>query len=102
MPASEIPEVLASDAIPNKISRAAVRVLAGEALVLVIDRRELHRLNSVGTRIFELCDGRHSVGAIAQQLADEFEVEPETASADVRRFVGELLALGAVSLGAAP
>lgn len=96
------PVPVAGDSMPSKISRTAVRVLGGEALVLVIDRRELHRLNDVGTRVLELCDGRRSVSAIADQLAEEFEVEPAIARADVERFVGELLAVGAVSLGAAP
>jgi hypothetical protein len=35
---------------------------------MVIDRRELHRLNAVGTRVFELCDGTSSVEAIANRL----------------------------------
>jgi hypothetical protein len=93
--------LLPVEAIPSKISRTAVRVLGGEALVLVVDRRELHRLNGVGTRVLELCDGKRSVAAIAEQLASEFEVELDAARADVKRFVAELMALGAVSIGAA-
>jgi hypothetical protein len=82
--------------VPRKAERTAARVVTGEALVMVIDRRELHRLNAVGTRVFELCDGKSSIEAISQTIKDEFDVEADVALADVMHFVSELLDVGAL------
>ncbi len=75
--------------------RTAARTIEGRAVVIVIDEQKLHTLNGVGTRVWELADGR-SVGAIADQIATEFEVDRAVALRDVGRFVGELEALGAL------
>ena len=51
-----------------------------------------HDLNEVGSRIWELCDGAHSVLEIAQAIVGEFEVDEETARRDAAEFVQGLLA----------
>jgi hypothetical protein len=84
--------------VPRKPERTAVRVVTGEALVMVIDRRELHRLNRVGTRVFELCDGASNVEVIAGKIMNEFDVEASRALADVMHFVNELIAVEALVL----
>jgi 2-polyprenyl-3-methyl-5-hydroxy-6-metoxy-1,4-benzoquinol methylase len=81
----------------RKISAQASRVIDGEALVVMIHERKLHRLNSVATRVWELCDGR-SIADIAAAIGAEFEVELAVAREDVREFIAELLGLGAVQL----
>ncbi|MDD9936518.1 MAG: PqqD family protein [Myxococcales bacterium] len=85
------------DATVRKHERIAARVVEGKALVVVMDEKQLHRLNGVGTRVWELCDGR-TVQAIADALTAEFRVDEETALADVRGFVDELVGLGALVL----
>jgi hypothetical protein len=90
--------VLTPSSVPRKAERTAARVVTGEALIMVIDRRELHRLNAVGTRVFELCDGKSNVEAIAGTIKDLFEVEADIALADVMHFVSELLDVGALLL----
>lgn len=92
--------MIADDAKPTRSPRTAARVIAGKALIVVIDHKKLHTLSAVGTRIWELCDGR-SVTAIADAVVAEFEVDPATALRDVQRFVTELSALGALQTGAA-
>jgi hypothetical protein len=85
-------------ATPRRNERVAARVVEGKALIVVIDEKQLHRLNEVGTRVWELCDGR-SVEAIADAVVDEFEVDKATALSDVERFVDELHKCGALVLG---
>lgn len=85
-------------AVPRKNDRIAARVIDGRAVIVVLDRRHLHTLNEVGTRVFDLCDGRLPVHAIAAQIGQEFEVEPEVALRDVQRFVHELSGAGALEL----
>ncbi len=93
--------MISASSVPRKVERHASRVLAGEALVVVMDQRALHRLNEVGTRVWELCDGR-SVDAIVDSIVEEFDVVRDTAQQDVLHFLGELLAAGALTLGDAP
>jgi hypothetical protein len=89
---------VASDSgLPCRSERIAHRVVEGEALVMVVDRKQLHRLNEVGSRVFELCDGQTTVDAIVEVIVDEFTVDAETARADVERFISELAATGAIS-----
>ncbi|MDH5673042.1 MAG: PqqD family protein [Myxococcales bacterium] len=89
--------MIPEQAIPRHNERVAARVIDGKAVVVVIDEKQLHTLNQVGTRVWELCDGR-SVGAIAEALVEEFEVEREVALSDVRSFVETLRGLGALEV----
>ena len=82
--------------VPRRAERIAARVLDGKALIVVLDEKQLHTLNRVGTRVWELCDGR-SVSAIAATLATEYEIDADAALADVQRFVAELREKGALA-----
>jgi hypothetical protein len=74
--------------------RTASRVIDGKAVVISIDRNQVHVMNSVGTRVWELCDGR-VLDDIIDQIVIEFEVERAQAARDVQTFVERLVALGA-------
>jgi coenzyme PQQ synthesis protein D (PqqD) len=74
--------------------RTASRVIDGKAVVISIDQNQVHVLNSVGTRVWELCDGR-PLADIVDQIVLEFEVEREQAARDVQVFAERLLAVGA-------
>jgi coenzyme PQQ synthesis protein D (PqqD) len=77
--------------------RTASRVIEGKAIVITIDQNELHVLNGVGTRVWQLLDGRE-LAAVVDAIVSEFEVDTERAAADVRRFVEQLFAVGAVQI----
>ncbi len=49
-----------------------------------------HDLNPVASRVWELCDGERNILQIARVLADEFEVDEETAARDAAEFVLEM------------
>jgi hypothetical protein len=53
--------------------RTASRVIDGKAIVITIDQNELHVLNGVGTRVWQLLDGRE-LGAVVEAIVAEFEV----------------------------
>ena len=74
--------------------RTACRVIDGKAVVIAIDQNQVHVLNGVGTRVWELCDGR-PLTAIVAQIVTEFEVEHARAESDVHAFARQLLAVGA-------
>ena len=69
----------------------AWRVIEGEAVILSLDTKVFRGLNAVGSRVWELIDGRRTVDEIVTQIVGEFEVTPEVAARDVGTFVAELL-----------
>jgi hypothetical protein len=81
-----------------RASRVAARVVDGKAVIVVIDSRELHTLNEVGTFVWEALgeDRVRTVGELVDAVEAEFEVERARAAEDVARFVGEMHALGVV------
>lgn len=79
----------------KKTGAQASRVTQGEALVVMIKARKLHRLNEVGTRIWQLCDGRDVASMVAVIVA-EFDIEHDAAVLDVCAFLDELLTMGAL------
>ena len=88
-------------ALLRQSERTACRIIDGKAVVITIDQNQLHVLNAVGTRVWELADGR-SFEQVVAGIVREFEVEPERARVDVRSFVEQLLAIGALRLQATP
>ena len=80
--------------------RFRLRDIDGKAVVITIDRNQLHVLNAVGTRVWQLMDGR-SLSAIVGAIVEEFEVDRSRAASDVRAFAERLLAVGAARVGAA-
>jgi hypothetical protein len=77
--------------ILSKSSATAWRVIEGEAVILSLDTKVFRGLNAVGSRVWELIDGRRSVDEIVTRIVIEFEVTPEIATRDVGTFIAQLL-----------
>ena len=84
----------------RQCERTACREIDGKAIVITIDRNQLHVLNGVGTRVWQLLDGR-PLDAIVDVIVQEFEVERERATEDVHAFALRLIELGATRLDGA-
>lgn len=84
--------------VVKQSDRTASRIIDGKAVVVVIDQQQLHTLNPVATRIWELADGR-TLDQIVDVIVTEYEVEREEAMKDAVALVDELMRLGAVELG---
>ena len=80
----------------TKAPTTASRIIEGEAVILSLDSKVLRGLNPVGSRAWELIDGRRSVDEIVGAIVKEFDVEPGRAAEDVGAFVQELLDKGLV------
>lgn len=50
----------------------------------------VYTLSPVAAKVWSLLDGTRSVEAIAHELCNEFDVEAETAAADVRELLDDL------------
>jgi hypothetical protein len=77
--------------ILSKSTATAWRVIEGEAVILSLESKVFRGLNAVGSRVWELIDGRRSVDDIVTQVVGEFEVAHDIATRDVAAFVAELL-----------
>ena len=74
------------------------RTLDTEALVVDVKGGLLYPLNTVGARIWELCDGTRSVDEIVVALAAEFDASETTIRADAVEFIERLADAKLVSI----
>ena len=74
------------------------RTLDTEALVVDVKGGLLYPLNSVGARIWDLCDGARSLDEIVGLLTAEFEAPEPTIRADAIEFIERLADAKLVSI----
>lgn len=74
------------------------RTLDTEALVVDVKSGLLYPLNSVGARIWELCDGARSVDEIVGVVANEFAAPEASIRADTVEFIERLADAKLVSI----
>lgn len=77
---------------PEPHPQTAGRVIDNEAVLILSDISEINVLNGVGSRVFELSTGEHSVAGIITAITDEYDVTTEQATSDVVSFLQELSA----------
>lgn len=83
------------DSRPSRSPGTAYRDVAGEGgLVVLPGKAEVKVLNPVGSRVFALLDGEHTVAQIVAAVTDEFDVDRARAAEDVQQFLAELAAAG--------
>lgn len=77
------------------VSRDAVSAeLEQETVILGMHDGVYYGLDAVGTRIWQLAAAPTALGAIADALVAEYDVEPARAWDDLRALVADLLAAG--------
>lgn len=72
----------------------ASRVFSGEAVVISPSENMVRMFNTVGSRIWELADGHHTIDGIVDELLEEYETDREAASIAVVGFVDTLVDKG--------
>jgi len=76
---------------PVPHSQTAARIVDGTAVIVLADTGEVNVLNSVGTRIWELIEGKHNLQEIADTIQIEYAVTPQQALEDLEEFLDEML-----------
>jgi hypothetical protein len=76
--------------IPMKSPDTAHQSIDGEAVIITPGQMMVHVLNTVGSRIWDLADGKRNIEDIAKILAEEFDVSYETALEDATEFTRDL------------
>ena len=83
---------------PLPHSQVAARIVDGSAVIVLADAGEVQVLNSVGTRIWELMDGKKSIGEIATAIEAEYDVTSRQALQDLEELVQQLVNAQAIVL----
>ncbi len=88
-------------AIYSKNPDVVFRRIAGEFILVpirqkAVDLKSVYTLNETGAMVWELLDGRRSVGEIGERISGEFDVDAERARSDVSGIISQLEALGLV------
>lgn len=82
---------------PQHHGKLAFRELAGEVIVIDLEKSVFYSLNPVGSLIWQCCDGQTAVAQIVDRIVDEFEVDPATAEADCQAWLADLTQQGIIS-----
>jgi hypothetical protein len=77
-------------------------VLDEEALVVDPKKGYLYPLNTVGARIWQLCDGVHTVDRIIERLVAEFDADSATIRRDALDFLDNRADHGLIAVHDAP
>lgn len=83
---------------PLRTPSALTYAVRDEAVVAGGKRSKLFALNPTARAVWELCDGRHTISEIVQQLAQEYDAAPNEVSEGVHAIVGDLRAKKALIL----
>lgn len=67
--------------------------VGGEAIIWHLEQLELHRLDPIGTLVFQLCDGVTPLTVTVGELGEWFGHRRQVAE-DVRKLVTTLLGVG--------
>jgi hypothetical protein len=89
---------LAPSSIIRRSPQTANRMFEGQMLVITTDDSMLHRLNEVGTFIWEFLEKPHSIDEICKAIELHFKgFDSSLGSQDIIRFVGEMKTKGLVT-----
>lgn len=82
--------MIGPDARPRRRERVLVQRAADQCILLDVDSGNYYALDEVSGRIWELCDGDHSVAAMVEAIRGEYEAPAEDVEADVLAFLDEM------------
>lgn len=86
-----------SGGYPHRAEQVTVQTLDGEAVLLDLTTEQYFSLNEVGTVIWELLDGQHSVSELVDTITAEYEAERAEVENDVRDLLTALSSEGLIT-----
>lgn len=82
--------MIGPESVPQRVDRVVTQRVEDQAILLQVDTGRYYSLDEVSGRVWELCDGQHSVSAIAAELGREYEAPVEEVERDVLAFLEEM------------
>lgn len=83
---------------PAHVSGVVFRMMDEEAVLVHPVQGVVRVLNRSGARVWELADGRRTVGDLAAALVADYAVDPARAQADALTFCADLIQRGVMTL----
>ena len=75
---------------PKRGEQVIAQKASNDLLLFNIDDGNYYSLNEIGSRIWELCDGNHSVSQVVAALAAEYDTTNEELEKDVAELLETL------------
>lgn len=75
---------------PGRTEHVVGQEAGNQTVLLHLHDGKYFSLDTVGGRIWQLCDGRRTVSEVAAAISDEFDVDRATAASDVAELLDEL------------
>ena len=72
---------------PDSVSK----IIGQEAVIILPAAGEVKVLNEVGSRLWELVDGKRTIAELAAQICDEYAVNPQQAEDDALDFIQRMV-----------
>ncbi|RJP33888.1 MAG: PqqD family protein [Actinobacteria bacterium] len=82
----------------RRIEGIAWRVIEGEAVLVNVRSDEVMHLNPTASFLWSSLDGQLSLADIARSMTGEYNVDMDTAMADIVVFAGSLVEQGAAEI----
>jgi hypothetical protein len=76
------------------------RMIDGEAVLVHPGQGRVRVLNAVGARLWELADGQHTAGEVAEVVASEYTTDIDRVRSDALAFYDDLIERGVLQLAA--
>ena len=86
---------------PRRVEQVVTSELEGEMVLLNLATEEYYSLNEVGTRLWDLTDGKRTVAEMIDTILQEYEAERAGVTEDVLALFQELTDEGLVAWNAA-
>jgi hypothetical protein len=80
--------------IPEKTPDLIWRSLDDGTVIINPEQGDVKVLNNVGARVWELIDGQRSVGQIAQEITQDYEVSLDEANKDLQDYLKVMITQG--------
>ena len=71
------------DSCPKRGEQVIAQKAANDLLLFNLEDGNYYSLNEIGSRIWELCDGNHSVSQVVAALAGEYDASDQVLEKDV-------------------
>lgn len=84
--------LVAADSVLVPREELAWQVVAGELVVLDLDSHVLRGVNRTAERVWELLDGKRTLGEVAAAVAARYQAPVEQVLGDVLAFAAQLVA----------
>ena len=82
--------MIGPDSRPRRRDRVLVQRADDQWILLDVESGQYYALDEVSGRVWDLCDGSHSVSTMVAALCQEYDAQAETVQEDVLAFLGEM------------